>query len=105
VVRADFAGNDRAVATGRTEGFLKVMVHRGRPVGATLVGAGAGEQIGLWALAISARLKMGAIAGMVAPYPTMLEISKRAAGTYFSPRLFDSPNVKRLVRMVQKLVP
>jgi pyruvate/2-oxoglutarate dehydrogenase complex dihydrolipoamide dehydrogenase (E3) component len=105
VVRADFAGNDRAVATRRTEGFLKVMVCKGRPVGATLVGPGAGEHIALWALALSARLKMSAIAGMVAPYPTMGEISKRAAGTYFSPRLFDNPNVKRLVRAVQRFVP
>ncbi|SMH49752.1 NAD(P)/FAD-dependent oxidoreductase [Maritimibacter sp. HL-12] len=105
VVRADFAGNDRAVATRRTEGFLKVMVCKGRPVGATLVGPEAGEHIALWALALSARLKMSAIAGMVAPYPTMGEISKRAAGTYFSPRLFDNPNVKRLVRAVQRFVP
>ncbi|GGD24793.1 dihydrolipoyl dehydrogenase family protein [Sinisalibacter lacisalsi] len=105
VVRADFAGNDRAVATENTEGFLKVMIHKGRPVGATMVGPGAGEQITLWALALSARLKMSAIAGMVAPYPTMAEISKRAAGTYFSPRLFDNPNVKRLVRAVQRFVP
>jgi len=105
VVRADFAGNDRAVATARTEGFLKVMVHKGRPVGATLVGPGAGEHIALWALALSAGLKMSAIAGMVAPYPTMAEISKRAAGTYFSPRLFDNANVKRLVRAVQRFVP
>jgi hypothetical protein len=81
------------------------MIHKGRPVGATLVGQGAGEHIALWALALSAGLKMSAIAGMVVPYPTMGEISKRAAGTYFSPRLFDNPNVKRLVRAVQRYVP
>ncbi|HHS94227.1 MAG TPA: dihydrolipoamide dehydrogenase, partial [Rhodobacterales bacterium] len=45
VLRADFSGNDRSIATGQTEGFLKVMAVRGRPVGATLVGADAGEQI------------------------------------------------------------
>ncbi len=98
IARADFSGNDRAVATGQTTGFLKVMVHRGRPVGATLVGTAAGEQIALWALAISARMKLSAIAGMVAPYPTMAEISKRAAGSYFTPRLFDNVTVKRVVK-------
>ena len=105
VVRADFAHNDRAVTEGRDEGFLKVMVLRGRPIGVTIVGHGAGELIGLWALAISQRLKMSAVAGMVMPYPTYGEASKRAAGAYFAPRLFDSAMVKRVVRLVQRWLP
>jgi hypothetical protein len=52
-----------------------------------------------------ARLKMSAIAGMVAPYPTLGEVSKRAAGAYFSPKLFENPTLKRLVRLVQRWVP
>ena len=105
VVRAEFAHNDRAQAEGKTKGLIKVMVVKGRPVGASIVGAQAGELIGLWALAISARLKMSAIAGMVAPYPTLGEVSKRAAGAYFSPKLFENPALKRLVRFVQRWVP
>ena len=42
---------------------------------------------------------------MVAPYPTLGEINKRAAGAYFSPKLFDSPLVKRIVRLVQRMIP
>lgn len=103
VARADFAHNDRAIATGQTAGFCKVMVVRGRPVGATIVGPQAGELIQIWALAIANRLKMSAVAGMISPYPTLGEINKRAAGAYFSPRLFDSPLVKRIVRFVQRL--
>jgi pyruvate/2-oxoglutarate dehydrogenase complex dihydrolipoamide dehydrogenase (E3) component len=103
VLRWDYAENDRARAEGRTTGRIKVVVLRGRPVGATIVGAQAGELIGLWALALSARLKIGAIAGMVAPYPTLTELSKRAAGQYFVPRLFGSAWVRRLVRLVQRL--
>jgi pyruvate/2-oxoglutarate dehydrogenase complex dihydrolipoamide dehydrogenase (E3) component len=105
VVRWPYNENDRARAEGKTQGLIKVMVVRGRPVGAGIVGAQAGELIGLWALAISAGLKMGALAGMVAPYPTLGEVSKRAAGAYFSPRLFDSARVKQLVRLVQRLLP
>ena len=105
VVRVETAANDRAVATGQGEGFLKVMVVKGRPVGATLVGQEAGEQIALWALAMASRLKMSAIAGTVLPYPTMTELSKRAAGAYFSPRLFGNVWVKRVVRIVQRLLP
>jgi len=81
------------------------MVVRGRPVGASIVGAGAGEQIALWALAIAAGLKMRHVAGMVAPYPTVGEIGKRAAGAYFSPRLFDNPRVRKIVGLVQRWLP
>ncbi|MFZ1467791.1 MAG: FAD-dependent oxidoreductase [Paracoccaceae bacterium] len=105
VVRAGYDHNDRAIAGGKTKGVIKVMVVRGRPVGASIAGAQAGELIGLWALAISARLKMSAIAGMVAPYPTLGEVSKRAASAYFSPKLFDNPWVKRVVRFVQGVLP
>ncbi len=105
VVRTEFAHNDRALAEGKGKGLLKVMVVRGRPVGASIVGSHAGELIGLWALAISARMKMSAIAGMIAPYPTLGEVSKRAAGAYFSPKLFENPMLKRLVRVVQRWVP
>ena len=81
------------------------MVVKGTPVGATIVGPQAGELIQLWALAIANGLKMSAVAGMVAPYPTLGEINKRAAGAYFSPKLFDSPLVKRIVRLVQRMIP
>jgi len=105
VVRADFAHNDRAQTDARARGFVKVMVVRGRPVGASIVGPEAGELIALWTLAIAARLKLSAIAGMVAPYPTLGEVSKRAAGAYFSPQLFANPVVRRLVRLVQRIIP
>ena len=105
IARFDYAGNDRAIAEGKTTGFIKVMVVKGRPVGATIVGAQAGELIGVWALAIANRLKMSAVAGMVAPYPTLGELGKRAAGAYFSPKLFDNPRVKQVVGLVQRYLP
>jgi pyruvate/2-oxoglutarate dehydrogenase complex dihydrolipoamide dehydrogenase (E3) component len=105
VVRADLAHNDRAQAEAKATGLIKVMVVKGRPVGASIVGPQAGELIGLWALAQSARLKLSAVAGMVAPYPTLGEVSKRAAGAYFGPKLFESAALKRLVRLVQRWLP
>jgi len=88
VLRFDYAENDRARAELKTEGLIKVMVVKGRPVG-------------VWALAIANKLKMGQIAGMIAPYPTLGEISKRAAGQYYVPRLFQNAMVKRVVGYVQ----
>jgi pyruvate/2-oxoglutarate dehydrogenase complex dihydrolipoamide dehydrogenase (E3) component len=105
VVRFDYAHNDRAVAERKTRGFIKVMVHKGRPVGASIVGHQAGELINLWALALANRMKMSQIAAMVSPYPTIGEINKRAAGAYFSPRLFENPTVKKIVGLVQRYIP
>ena len=105
VIRQDFHHNDRATAEAKAHGLLKLMVVQGRPVGASIVGPQAGELIGLWALAISANLKISTVAGMIAPYPTLGEISKRAAGAYFSPTLFDNPRLKQVVRLVQWLLP
>ncbi|MEI6800569.1 MAG: FAD-dependent oxidoreductase [Pseudomonadota bacterium] len=104
VVREDFSHMDRAITDQTTEGFIKLMIVKGRPVGVTLVGAHAGEQISLWALALAGRVKLSTLAGMVAPYPTLNEISKRAAGAYFSPRLFGNPWLKTLVRAVQRFL-
>lgn len=105
VVRFPFSGNDRAIAEGKTKGLVKVMVVKGRPVGASIAGPQAGEQISLWALMIANNLKMKALSNMVAPYPTLSEASKRAAGAYFTPKLFENPTVKRVVRTVQRLLP
>jgi pyruvate/2-oxoglutarate dehydrogenase complex dihydrolipoamide dehydrogenase (E3) component len=105
VIRLPFAASDRAQAVGRTEGLVKLMVAGGRPVGVGIAGAGAGELIGLWALAIGSGMRLSAVAGMVAPYPTLGELSKRAAGAYFSPRLFDSAALRRVVGLVQRWLP
>ncbi|MEM9432346.1 MAG: FAD-dependent oxidoreductase [Pseudomonadota bacterium] len=105
VYRFPYNENDRAIAEGKTTGLIKVMVVKGRPVGASIVGANAGDLIGVWALAIANRMKMSQIAAMVAPYPTLGEVNKRAAGAYFSPRLFDSPRVKQVVGFIQRFLP
>jgi pyruvate/2-oxoglutarate dehydrogenase complex dihydrolipoamide dehydrogenase (E3) component len=98
VLRSPFAANDRAVAERETEGLVKVVAdRRGRVLGAGIVGAEAGELVHAWALAMSARLRLGALAGAILPYPTRGEAGKRAAGAFFTPRLFG-PGARRLVR-------
>jgi pyruvate/2-oxoglutarate dehydrogenase complex dihydrolipoamide dehydrogenase (E3) component len=105
VIRQDFHHNDRAITETQTAGFLKLMLVKSRPIGVTIVGPHAGELIGLWSLTLSQGLKVGALAGMIAPYPTLGEISKRAAGAYYTPKLFDNLALKRVVRAVQRLLP
>lgn len=102
VLRHDFAENDRARAERDTEGFVKAMVGpRGRVLGATIVGPHAGELIQPWVLAVSQKLRIGALAGMIAPYPTLGEVSKRAAGSYYTDTLFG-PRTRRLVRFLMR---
>jgi len=104
VYRAQFADNDRARAMREIEGFAKLVTDKkGRLHGVSIVGPSAGELIQMWALAISKGLKVKDIAGHVAPYPTLGEISKRAAGAYYHPRLFQSDKVKRAVRLLARL--
>lgn len=105
VARFEYAHNDRAIATRQTKGLIKVMVVKGRPVGASIVGHQAGELIATWSLAIANKVKMSGVSAMVAPYPTIAELNKRAAGAYFSPKLFDNLRVKKVVRLVQRLLP
>ena len=105
VARFEYHHNDRAIAERKTTGLIKVMVVKGRPVGVSIVGHQAGELINLWALALANNLKMSQVAAMVAPYPTIGEVNKRAAGAYFTPRLFDNPTVKRVVGFVQRWIP
>ncbi len=100
VLHTEFAENDRARTEGSTAGFLQaVLSKRGRVLGATIVGPHAGELILPWVLAISKSLKMGDLAGLIVPYPTLSEITKRAAGSYFTPTLF-SPRTRMLVRFL-----
>ncbi len=105
VVRFPYHENDRAIAEGKTTGLVKVMIVKGRPIGASIVGAQAGELISLWALVIANKLKISAVTNMIAPYPTLSELNKRAAGQYYVPRLFENAGVKRVVRFVQKVLP
>ncbi|WP_299146791.1 FAD-dependent oxidoreductase [uncultured Tateyamaria sp.] len=105
VVRFHYEHNDRAIAERKTTGLIKVMVVKGRPVGASIAGHQAGELINLWALVLANNMKMSQVAAMVAPYPTIGEVNKRAAGAYFSPRLFESDLVKRVVGLVQRFIP
>ncbi|MCC7271778.1 MAG: FAD-dependent oxidoreductase [Alphaproteobacteria bacterium] len=103
VLRWPFAENDRAQAERETDGLVKVVTgRRGRILGAGIVGAQAGELIQPWILAVARGMRIGAMAQMIAPYPTLGEAGKRAAGSYFTPALF-SDRTRRIVRLLARL--
>jgi len=103
VLRWPYHENDRAQAERETHGLVKVLARKnGTVLGASILGAHAGELIQSWGLAISGRLGLATIAGMIAPHPTLGEANKRAAGSFFTARLF-SDRTRRLVRWLAKL--
>jgi pyruvate/2-oxoglutarate dehydrogenase complex dihydrolipoamide dehydrogenase (E3) component len=102
-LRWSFAENDRAHTERDTSGEVKIVTgRRGRILGATILGAAAGDLILPWALAISQRLKIGAMANLIVPYPTRGDAGKRAAGSFYTPSLF-APRTRRLVRLLARL--
>lgn len=103
VLRWPFAENDRAEAERETAGHVKVVTtSRGRILGTTIVGREAGELIQLWTLAVSQRIGIKAVAGMVAPYPTRGEASRRAAIRFYATTPAN-PTLRRLIDFLAKL--
>lgn len=102
VLRWPFAENDRAHTERDMIGQVKIVIgRRGRILGATILGTGAGDLILPWALAISEGLKIGAMANLIVPYPTRGEAGKRAAGGFYTPILFG-PRTRALVRFLAR---
>ena len=97
ILRWPYHDNDRALAERKTHGHIKVIVSaKGKILGATIVGAQAGELIALWTLAITRGLNVRDLTGIVLPYPTLSEIGKRAAIDYFTPSL-TNPWLRRII--------
>ena len=97
-----FHENDRAIAEGKTLGECKLVLHKGKLVGASIVGEGAGDILQLVSVAMSNGLKLTALTNFISPYPTRAEVVKRAASAHFTPVVF-SKNAQRLVGLLQRI--
>lgn len=95
--RFDFADLDRARAEGETDGFARILTDRkGRLLGATLVGAHAGEAIAEYALAMAKKMKASDISGVIHVYPTFAQINRRVADQRLKASL--TPGARRWIR-------
>lgn len=103
VMRSSFQDNDRARAERETDGLIKVVVGRGgRILGVGIVAPSAGELIQTWSLAMAAGLRIKALTGMVAPYPTFGEAGRRVAIAYYA-GLATSPWVRHVIGLLARL--
>ncbi len=66
------SGVDRAILEGETDGFVKIHVKAGTDtiVGATIVGACAGDMISEISVAMQHGVGLGKLASVIHPYPT-----------------------------------
>lgn len=103
VLRWPYHENDRAQIEHEPDGHIKVITSKhGKILGAGIVGAGAGELIQMWSLAISQGLNIKAMTEWVSPYPTLSEINKKAAFRYFATAP-SSPSLRKVIAFLAKL--
>ncbi len=102
VYRFPFSKLDRAVTESESTGLVKVFANaRGKVLGASILGANAGEMIAEYALAIKAKSGLGTISSTIHPYPTYALGNRRAADIFANSVLTPSRVVwiRRIFRL------
>ena len=96
-VTVPFHDNDRARLDGDAAGFLRVHLRKGsdRILGVTVVGAHAGELIGEASVAVTNRMRLGALGRAIHPYPTRAEAFRRASDVWRRGKL--TPFVRKVL--------
>jgi len=90
VWKEEFKDNDRSLAEGEEVGKLKMILDANeKPLGVQILGPQAGELLSEWVAILNGRVKLSTLASAVHPYPTLGEINKRVAGSYFTPKIFS----------------
>jgi pyruvate/2-oxoglutarate dehydrogenase complex dihydrolipoamide dehydrogenase (E3) component len=100
LLEENFIENDRALAEGEELGKIKVLINpKGKLIGCQIIGPHAGELIHEWVTATWGGVKLSTMAAAIHVYPTLSEISKRAAGVHFAEKLF-SERTKSVLRLL-----
>lgn len=104
MLRFPFQDIDRAITDNETSGLAKLVVHKGRILGASILGPHAGELIHEIALAMKTGADIGDISATIHAYPALAQIHRRTVNTWYGQKLF-SPGTRRLVKWINRLVP
>ena len=96
VIDVPLGENHRALLDGEEEGFLRVLLQQGkdRVLGATVVAVGAGDLIAPLSLAVTHRLGLSRFTSTILPYPTRVEVLKKAANQWRASRF--TPLARRI---------
>jgi len=104
VLHFSFKDIDRALTEVETDGFTKLITHKGRILGASILGPHAGELIHEIALAMQTGTKISNISATIHAYPTLAQIQRRVVNTLYGKKLF-STGTRTLVKWINRLLP
>ncbi len=97
-----FEENDRAIAEGDRVGEAKLVIRKGKLLGASVVGTGAGDIIQIVGYGMSNKQGVQSLTNFISPYPTRAEVVKRAASAHFTPAVFGKAS-RTLVGLLQRI--
>jgi pyruvate/2-oxoglutarate dehydrogenase complex dihydrolipoamide dehydrogenase (E3) component len=93
----EFKDNDRSLAEGETVGRIKMLLDdKEKPIGVQILGPHAEDLLNEWVAILNGKVKLSTLAAAIHPYPSMGEINKKVAGSYFSPKIFSQKVQKGL---------
>lgn len=97
--KLNFSEVDRAILENETTGFIQIHCRKGSDqiVGATIVGAQAGDMISEIAVAMKNKIGLRKLAEVIHPYPTTADAIRRLGDQYNRTRL--TPTVKKLFQL------
>jgi len=93
----EFKDNDRSLAEGETVGKIKMILDdKEKPIGIQILGPHAEDLLNEWVAILNGKVKLSTLAAAIHPYPSIGEINKKVAGSYFSPKIFSEKVQKGL---------
>jgi len=95
---------DRAVTDDATAGLSRILISKGRVIGASLIGPHAGELIHELALAMQVNAKVKAISALAHAYPTYAQIHRRTINKSYA-HLLQSKTTRLLVWLLNHMLP
>lgn len=92
-----FKDNDRGLAEGESVGKIKMLLDdKEKPIGIQILGPHAEDLLNEWVAILNGKVKLSTLAAAIHPYPSLGEINKKVAGSYFSPKIFSEKVQKGL---------
>ncbi len=95
---------DRAITAGIDSGFSRLLISKGRIIGASLVGPQAGELIHELALAMQVNARARDISELIHAYPTHAQIHRRTVNRQYA-HLLQSRKLRLLAWCMNRLLP
>ncbi len=80
------------------------MTHKGKILGASILGPHAGELIHEIVLAMQTGTKIRDISAAIYAYPTLAQIHRRVVNSAYAPKLF-SAGTRKFVKWINRLLP